>query len=128
MSASLDVSARVVFAGALNQPERLIRRFDVFALSSNTEQMPYSVLEAMAAERPIVSTDVGDIKRMVAPENADFVVPVEDERCLTHRMSQLLHDCSLRTQLGWANRQRVQQEYSLAHMIERYDALFSGSL
>lgn len=123
--ANLDVSARVVFAGSLRQPERLIRRFDVFALSSNTEQMPYSVLEAMAAERPVVSTDVGDIKRMVAPENAEFVVPIEDEKRLTHRMSQLLRDRSLRIKIGTANRRRVQVEYSLTHMVERYDNLFS---
>src|SRR5262245_22720695 len=57
---------RVIFLGAVSGAQQVLGLFDVFALSSDTEQMPYSVLEAMAAGLPIVATDVGDIRTMVA--------------------------------------------------------------
>ena len=76
---TLNISDRLVLTGALAEPERLLKRFDVFALTSDTEQMPNSVLEAMAAERVIVSTDVGDVKQMVASENRPFVIDLADE-------------------------------------------------
>lgn len=125
-AADLGVAARVVFTGALDRPERLLGRFDVFALTSDTEQMPYSVLEAMAAGLPVAATDVGDVKRMVAPENAEFVVPAADEESLRQRVLRLLQDPSLRARVGNANRQRAGAEYALDQMIERYDDLFSG--
>jgi len=125
-AADLGIATHVVFAGTLDQPERLLGRFDVFALTSDTEQMPYSVLEAMAASLPVVATDVGDVKRMVAPENAEFVVSAGDEEPLEQGLRRLLKDPLLRTQIGGANRLRVHREYAMDQMIERYDGLFSG--
>jgi L-malate glycosyltransferase len=122
----LGVAARVVFTGALDRPERLLGRFDVFALTSDTEQMPYSVLEAMAAGLPLAATDVGDVKCMVAPENAEFVVPVSDEESLRRRLLQLLRDPLLRARLGRANQQSAHGGYALDRMVERYDDLFAG--
>jgi len=127
-AASLDVSSRVVFAGAMANPERILPRFDVFALTSDTEQMPNSVLEAMAAGLAVAATDVGDVRRMLAPENADFVVPVDDEAAMTHGLLRLLRDRTLSVRIGRANQERVRREYALEHMVERYDALFSGTL
>ncbi|HTO41337.1 MAG TPA: glycosyltransferase family 4 protein, partial [Rhizomicrobium sp.] len=60
---TLGIAQRTIFTGALAAPERILARFNIFALSSNTEQMPNSVLEAMAAGLPILATDVGDVKR-----------------------------------------------------------------
>ncbi len=128
MAAALDISARVVFVGNLAKPERVLGRFDVFALTSNTEQMPNSILEAMAAGLPVVATDVGDIRHMLAQQNADFVAATQDEAALADRMLRLLQDPALRAEVGSANRQRVHCEYMLESMVERYDALFSGTL
>ena len=60
----LGISDRVVFTGHM-LPEAVLGSFDVFALSSDTEQMPNAVLEAMAARLPVASVDVGDVKDMV---------------------------------------------------------------
>jgi glycosyltransferase involved in cell wall biosynthesis len=126
-AADCAVSARVIFTGAMADPERILGCFDVFALTSDTEQMPNSVLEAMAAGCPVAATDVGDVRQMVAPENAGFVVPVEDEAALAERIAALLRDPAARVRLGRANQDRVRREYALEQMVARYDAVFSGT-
>lgn len=79
LAARSEIGDRIVFTGPLAEPERMLGRFAIFALSSDTEQMPNVILEAMAAGLPIVATDVGDVKRIVAPENAGSIVPLDDE-------------------------------------------------
>lgn len=125
-AARLAVAHRVVFAGALAAPERILGRFDVFALSSDTEQMPNSVLEAMAAGLPVVATDVGDLERMLASDNASFVFPTRNEAEMVQGLALLLGDASLREQLGNQNRKKVRAEYSLATMVSRYDEVFEA--
>jgi glycosyltransferase involved in cell wall biosynthesis len=56
LARSLGIAERVHFAGRVDAPEALLARFDIFALSSDTEQMPISLIEAMAAGRPVVAT------------------------------------------------------------------------
>lgn len=120
----LAIADRVVFTGALAAPERILGRFDIFALSSDTEQMPNSVLEAMAAGLPVVATDVGDLKRMLAPGNASLVFATADESGMVGGLSALSGDSSLRRRVGEQNRNRVRAEFSLATMVARYDAIF----
>jgi glycosyltransferase involved in cell wall biosynthesis len=122
------IAERLVLTGAIERPESIVGRFDVFALSSDTEQMPYSVLEAMAARLPLVATDVGDIKFMVAGENAAFMVSPRDEVALTGRLCKLLCDPALRESLGARNRERVRETYSLDTMLARYAAIFAEAL
>ena len=70
---AMGLSNTVIFTGAIEDPARLLGAFDVFAISSDTEQMPISVLEAMAAGLPIAGVDVGDVKEMVSIENRQFI-------------------------------------------------------
>jgi L-malate glycosyltransferase len=123
----LGLADRILLTGAIEKPERLLGRFDVFALSSDTEQMPYSILEAMAAGLPIVTTDVGDVKRMLAPENTPQVVPCADEAGLAAAMLGLLENAETRAMLGARNAERVRASYSLETMLKRYRALFLGA-
>lgn len=113
----------VVFTGSLTAPEQLLGAFDVFALSSDTEQMPYSILEAMAAGLSIASVDVGDIKDMVSAENRNHVVPV-DARPLAAAMVDLLGDRRRRVGIGLANQRRVRSHYDQQEMFDAYGELF----
>jgi L-malate glycosyltransferase len=126
--ASADLACRVIFAGHQADPSQIVGRFDVFALTSDTEQMPNAILEAMAAGRPVAATDVGDVKRMLAQENATFVVPPSDERALADAVLRLVQDRPLASRVGSANRRRVAAEYSLEAMVERYDALYLSGM
>jgi glycosyltransferase involved in cell wall biosynthesis len=124
-AASLGIAGYVHFTGAHPAPERLLPAFAVFALSSDTEQMPISILEAMAAQRAVASTDVGDIKAMLAPDNRPFVVATE-AGSLAEAILALLADPSLRDAIGTANRRRVGEEYDQNRMFAAYRALFDG--
>jgi L-malate glycosyltransferase len=122
------IADRVLFAGPIDRPEGVIGLFDLFALSSDTEQMPYTVLEAMAAGLPIVATDVGDIKSMVAAENQPLIVRRDDEERYVQALEDLLLNPDLRRQIGAANRQRARAAFDQKAMVATYDALFSGMI
>lgn len=128
LASDLGLTANVVFFGDCRQPEERYRRFDVFALSSDTEQMPLSVLEAMAAGLPIVATDVGDVREMLAPENRPYVVPANDEAAFGERLLALLRDADLRGRIGEANRRRAVERFSLTRMLADYEELFEEVL
>lgn len=113
-----------VFTGYLSKPELALANFDIFAMSSDTEQMPYGLLEAMAAGLPVAATDVGDIKAMVAEENRHFIVNPADEAALTGALRTLLRDAELRKMLAGANQSKAKTEFSIDSMIETYDWFF----
>ena len=127
LAGALGVAERVVFTGHVRDPLRLLAGCDLLALSSDTEQMPLSVLEGMALGLPVLSTDVGDVREMVAPANCPLIVP-KDERCLAAALEEILAAPERRRALGQANRERVQALYGEDRMVASYDALFSGGL
>mgnify|MGYP001600503755 CR=1 FL=1 len=121
------VADRVVFTGNLEAPEQVLGSFDVFALSSDTEQMPNSLLQAMAAGRAVASVDVGDVRHLVAPANRDFVVDA-DTRTLARAIEMLLADDGLRAALGEDNRAHVRARYDQRRMFAAYGELFRSLL
>jgi glycosyltransferase involved in cell wall biosynthesis len=122
------LAERVHFTGTVIDPRECYRAMDVFALSSDTEQMPLVILEAMATGLPIVSTDVGDVRDMVAPENQGMVVPRDDETAYAARLAILLREPCLRWSLGTANREECQRRFGLKTMIDSYQRLYSDLL
>ncbi len=121
----IDRSAR--FAGHIAQPAFLFKQLDVFAMSSDTEQMPLSLLEAMAAGLPVAATDVGDIRSMLAAANGPYVTALDDA-ALAAGLRALLEQDGLRQTLGAANRAKAEQEFDQAKMFQAWAAVFDGTL
>jgi glycosyltransferase involved in cell wall biosynthesis len=116
-----------VFAGHIDAVEKIYSSLDIFALSSDTEQMPTSVMEAMAAGLPVVSTDVGDVSIMVSRENARFVV-ARDDRSFAEALGALLVDRNVRIAIGAANRAEANAKFRITAMFSAYDALFRDQI
>ncbi|WP_419729312.1 glycosyltransferase family 4 protein [Lichenicola sp.] len=113
---------RVVFVGHVAEPAPLYRHMDIFALSSDTEQMPLSLLEAMASGLPAASCNVGDVADMLGPESSELVTAL-DAAALGKALARLAGDATLRRRLGEANRARAEQLFDEARMIERWSGL-----
>lgn len=125
LAATMGIADRVWFTGYLFDPAGALGALDLFALSSDTEQMPISLLEAMAAGRAVVSTDVGDVSEMLPAEQRDFVVGCDD-LALGQAISALLGAPARRAALGARNRERAASEFSLDQMVARWASLLGG--
>lgn len=125
LAGELGIADRVCFAGHQADTAGFYDEFDIFALSSDTEQMPLSVLEAMGSGLPVVSTDVGDVSGMVAAENRDLVVP-QEAAALAAALDRLAGDDALRATLGTANRRKAEQDYSDETMFQTHARLYEG--
>jgi glycosyltransferase involved in cell wall biosynthesis len=123
LAATLGLAEAIKFTGHMAEPQSAYRGFDVFALSSDTEQMPLSVLEAMASGLPVAATDVGDVAAMLADENRPFVT-APDPAALAAALAALLDAPDLRRTVGAANRARAVRDFDEAAMVRAYAALF----
>lgn len=124
----LRVTHRLHMPGFVANPASYIGLFDIFALSSRTEQAPISLIEAMAAGVPVAAYGVGDIANMVAADNGDFIITPNDETALSEVLATLAADKGLRAKLGEANRQKALQLFDEAHMVASYRRLYANAM
>jgi glycosyltransferase involved in cell wall biosynthesis len=102
-----------------------IKAFDVFAMSSVTEGLGTSLLDAMAASRAIVATRAGGIPEIVEDGTTGLLVPPRDHAALAHGIVRLLQDEPLRRRLGEAGRARVVARFTVDRMVEETAAVYA---
>ena len=124
----LGVEHRVHLPGFAADPSRVIGLLDIFALSSDSEQFPISVVAAMSAGLPVAAPAVGDIAEMVAPENRPFLCEPGDEGGLSDAFHLLAMGDAARRATGEANRRRARELYDEGTMIARYEALYAAAM
>ncbi|MDQ4086440.1 MAG: glycosyltransferase [Pseudomonadota bacterium] len=125
---SLGVADRVLMPGFLAEPARWIGHFDIFALSSDSEQFPISLVEAMAAGLPAVATGVGDVSSIVSDDNRPLIVAPEDEAGFAAALDSLAEQPRLRRAIGAANRARAAAEFDERRMIGAYARLYGEAI
>jgi glycosyltransferase involved in cell wall biosynthesis len=128
LSRSLELADRVVFAGHMTDPAPAYASFDLFALSSVTEQMPISLLEAMATGTAAVCTDVGDVAEVIGDSPFPCVVPVDDLGAFKQALSTLVSDAWLRRRLGDHNRRRAEANFCERRMLAEYRQLYGSAI
>ena len=122
------VAARLLMPGFLADPARWLGHFDIFALSSDSEQFPISLVEAMAAGLPAVATAVGDVGTIVSEDNAPLIVDPEDEAAFAAALDSLAEQPQLRRAIGEANREKALAEHDEAQMIAAYARLYGEAV
>jgi glycosyltransferase involved in cell wall biosynthesis len=128
LARELEVFDRVDFVGSTDDTAAQYRAMDVFVISSCTEQMPLVLLEAMAAGLPVVTTDVGDIARILPPSAAPLVVPARQPQRLAAALRTAVADAALRTQLGADNRRRVEERFAAGLCLDRFLAVYDAAM
>jgi sugar transferase (PEP-CTERM/EpsH1 system associated) len=111
----------IVFLGARADVETVLASLDVFTLSSVSEGLSNVILEAMAAGRAVVATDVGGTDELVVDGSTGILVPPSNPTRLAEALRRLATDSSCRDRMGAAARQRAEQEFSLSRMVRRYE-------
>jgi glycosyltransferase involved in cell wall biosynthesis len=120
----LGVADRVIFPGWLDEPAELYRSFDVFAVSSRSEGLSLSLLEAMACGVPPVVTDVGANRLVLGDALRTLVHTQADWPGFRQSVESLLGNQELRHRLGAEATRRVTERFSLARVVEQYRALY----
>nr|WP_137676092.1 glycosyltransferase family 4 protein [Parerythrobacter lutipelagi] len=124
----LGIADRVHLPGFARDPRRFVGLFDIFALSSDTEQFPISVVEAMAAGKPVAAPAVGDIAHMLSDENARLISPAGDEDALAGTLLHLAGDADRRQSLGQANQLKARSDFDEKAMIATYRRLYANAM
>ena len=124
----LELNDRVHLPGAVDDPAKVVGLFDIFALSSDSEQFPLSIVEAMAAGRPVVAPEVGDIAEIVAEENQAYLAKTPSEEAIARELVALSGDAKLRDTVGKANRAKARAQFDADKMIATYRRLYSSAM
>ena len=128
LAKSLDLTDQVIFAGLRLDSDTLYPFAELFILPSRWEGMPNAVLEAMAAGKPVVATEVGGVPELVLHGETGILVPPGDPDALAHAILDLCTDPVKAHTMGAAARVRVQEHFRIAAMIEKTDGLYQELL
>jgi glycosyltransferase involved in cell wall biosynthesis len=120
----LALDSSVIFLGNRHDIPELLSCMDVVALSSKEEGLPLSILEALAASKPVVATKVGGIPRVVTPGETGLLVPPEDALSMANAIVSLLTNKDQAKQMGKNGRKLIEKKYDLKNSIDKYYSLY----
>ena len=126
--ANYGLESRIIMLGFRSDVSRLLKVMDIFVLPSISEGHPLSVVEAMAAAKAVIVTNVGGLPEIVKSGETGFLVEPKDVVTLADKISMLLENPDLRRTVGQRAREFVSAKFSMATMIEQYEKLYEEAL
>ena len=124
----LGIARETLFLGYQEKVAQFYAAFDALVLPSGNEGTPVSVIEALAAERPVVATRVGGVPDVVRDGEDGFLVEAGATDDLAERLSRLARDPELRARMGKHGRDRVLPRYAVERLIADVDELYRSLL
>ena len=120
----MRLEGKVFFLGIRDDVPKLLADSDLFVLSSDYEGVPLTVLEAMAAGKPVVATGVGGVPELVEDGVTGILVPPCNPEALAKGILRLAKDSDLRQRMGKAAQERALERFDIARTAREYEALY----
>lgn len=124
LAEELNITDSVRFLGSIQNPEEYLRAAQVFVLASHAEGMSNSLLEAMSARLPIITSKAGGNTDLIQHERTGILADASQPPDLAAAITRLLDDRKLADQCGTAARQHIVDNYSIQAIVDRYVALY----
>jgi sugar transferase (PEP-CTERM/EpsH1 system associated) len=124
LCSQLGLDERVRFLGARKDVEHVFAASDVFVLSSTSEGLSNTILEAMASGAAVVATRVGGADELVEQDVTGLLVPASAPEAMADALVKLIRDSRTRSAMGAAGRHRASEQFSLARMVAAYESLY----
>jgi glycosyltransferase involved in cell wall biosynthesis len=128
MAETLQIKDHVVFAGKRAEIPEILSVIDIYLLSSITEGTPMALLEAMAAKKAVIATDVGDIPDVIESGKNGLLIRSQDITGIENAITTICEDSNKRELLGNNAFITVQQRYSADHMVKKYCDVYAELL
>jgi glycosyltransferase involved in cell wall biosynthesis len=125
---ALGLQGKVRFLGVRTDIPEILNAVDVFVLASNWEGTPLSIMEAMAAGKPVICTAVGGVAELVKDCESGFLVPQQNAGALAKAMSHMLDNPETRRSLGKASATRATEHFDVKAMTESYEELYRATI
>ncbi|MBX3003115.1 MAG: glycosyltransferase family 4 protein [Anaerolineales bacterium] len=124
------LGAAVTFTGEVADPMPVTKGFDIATCTSlpNNEGIPNSLIEAMAASKPVVASAVDDIPELVQDGQTGLLFESNNVAALAAALARLVEDAALRQRMGAAGRARIERDFDLHQQAERYRQLYRSLL
>jgi len=123
---NLGCENAIRLVGHVSDPRRVYAAADVFALSSTSEGLPNSLLEAMACGVPVVATAVGAVPNVIIDELNGLLIQPGDAAALTLSLSRLILNEALRNQILSAGLRTIEEQYSFVCRMQKVAAVYDG--
>ena len=120
----LKIKDKIIFRGYVEDARQYLSGLDIFCLPSRSEGLPYTLLEAGLASRPVIASRVGGIPEVIENGLNGALIPAEDSETLFSTLMLLGHDKELRNRLGSALHETVKEKFSLEKMAKETLALY----
>ena len=124
----LGISDQVRMPGSRNDISDILPAIDLFALPSHWEGMPNALMEAMAAGRPVVASNIDGIRELVVHGETGWLTPPGASDSLAQTMIEALADPEGAAQVGQRAKARMQKEFSIERMADAYEQLYRTGL
>jgi len=120
----IGIKDRVIFPGQIEDVSQILNATDIFVLPSLFEAFPRSVIEAMAAGKPVIATNVGGCSEAFEDKISGFLVPARDSGALADKIILLAKSKNLREKIGSEARYRVEKMFEIGDKVKQTEKLY----
>jgi len=124
----LGIEQSVILLGFRNDVAELLKIMNIFTLTSISEGLSLAILEAMAAGKPVVATDVGGNSEIIVDDETGFLVPPRNPDAIASKIMLLLENEEIARDMGKRAQKRVEERFSLERMVKTYEELYERCL